>query len=468
MEVRVKKCYTVKPEEKTWEGCQPLSELDQTGCIGHVPSLYFYRPSQNWLTPANNVNTITNILKQSLSRVLVPFYPLAGRLQSIGRGRVQINCNSMGVPFIEAESDSELDEYFGDLYAAPPSLRYDKLVPNVDYSTTPIHERPLLLVQLTSFSSCGLVCLGISMSHTVIDGYSAFHFLSEWTRFARNKPLETVPFLDRKAAFRAGDPPLAPTIDNPPLPSLSIHADKDKKKKGKSVASAILKLSKDQVERLKHMANEGRGETTRAYTRFESLAGYIWRCTCKARKHRMDHHPTGLAIYVDARSRMKPPLPKGYFGNAAVDVIATGDAVELVSKPLGFAASRVREAIERVTDAYVRSTINYLKNQPDLTRFKDIDEPQSIDDLGFTSTGIKPDQFVVSWLTFPIYGVDFGWGDEIYFDPGTYEHFDGATFIMPSPSGDGSVIVALDLEAPYMETFKEDFYRDIHNSMKLN
>lgn len=66
-----------------------------------------------------------------------------GHLQSTEGGQFKINCNSMGVQFIEAESDSK-HGIFGD-----SSQQYANLVPTLDYSTIPIHERPLLLVQLS-------------------------------------------------------------------------------------------------------------------------------------------------------------------------------------------------------------------------------------------------------------------------------------------------------------------------------
>ncbi|GAY37198.1 hypothetical protein CUMW_027210 [Citrus unshiu] len=55
---------------------------------------------------------------------------------------------------------------------------------------------------------------------------------------------------------------------------------------------------------------------------------------------------------VDSRSRMQPPLPRGYFGNATLDVIALSRSGELVSKPLGYASSKIRRAIVSVTEEY--------------------------------------------------------------------------------------------------------------------
>lgn len=89
----------MKPAKPTWTGRVSLSEWDQIGTITHVPTVYFYKPSPKWLSQSN---AVINNLKDSLSHALVPFYPLAGRLHWIGRGRLELECNAMGVTLTEA------------------------------------------------------------------------------------------------------------------------------------------------------------------------------------------------------------------------------------------------------------------------------------------------------------------------------------------------------------------------------
>jgi shikimate O-hydroxycinnamoyltransferase len=224
----------------------------------------------------------------------------------------------------------------------------------------------------------------------------------------------------------------------------------------KKTTIAMLRLTKIQVEKLKNMANEGRSiDSGRGYTRYETLTGHVWRSACKARRHKPEQ-PTALGVCVDSRGRMQPPLPDGYFGNASLDVIAVSQAGELLSKPLGYAASKIREAIETVTNEYVISAIDFLKNQPDLTRFQDIHALGGAEGPFYGNPNIA----VVSWLTLPIYGLDFGWGEEIYMGPGTHD-FDGDSLLLPSPNEDGSVILAICLQVAHMEAFKKCFYEDI-------
>ncbi|KAI4335391.1 hypothetical protein L6164_014037 [Bauhinia variegata] len=449
MTVTFKGSSTVKPIEPTWIGHSPLSEWDQIGTITHVPTIYFYKPPYNLLSPDADIATT---LKDSLSRVLVPFYPLAGRLKWIGNGRLQLDCNAKGVDFVEAESDFNLDD-FGEF---SPSPEYHYLIPFVDYSL-PIQELPLVLVQLTRFK-CGGISVSLTISHAVVDGPSALHFISEWARLARGEPLETMPFLDR-TLLRAGEPPAAPPcIDHSEFshPPLLLGQSDNREERKKKTTVAMLRLSKTQVDKLRKIADESwERPKGRGYTRYETVTGHIWRGACKARGHKHEQ-PTALGVCVDSRNRMQPPLPKGYFGNATLDVIATSSSGELISKPLGYAASRIRSAIEKVTDEYVRSGIDFLKNQEDLTKFQDL---HALGSDGGPFYG-NPNLGVVSWLTLPIYGFDFGWGKEFYMGPGTHD-FDGDSLILPNPNGDGSLSVALCLQVAHMDAFKRYFYEDI-------
>ncbi|KAF4353714.1 hypothetical protein F8388_024283 [Cannabis sativa] len=147
--INVKERSMVKPSEKTPRRQLWLSVLDQINNLTHNSVIYFFRSSSS-----NNNNNFfdANILKHSLSKVLVPFYPIAGRLvrpiQVHGGGpghhpRTEIDCNDEGVLFVTAETTAVIDD-FGD-FAPTPQLR--RLTPTVDYSLG-ISSYPLLLIQV--------------------------------------------------------------------------------------------------------------------------------------------------------------------------------------------------------------------------------------------------------------------------------------------------------------------------------
>ncbi|KZV36124.1 spermidine hydroxycinnamoyl transferase [Dorcoceras hygrometricum] len=441
----------VQPAEPTWNGPMPLTEFDQSGYLAHVRTIYFYRPSETWLTQKK---TIYRTVRNSLSRILVHFYPLAGRLRWLNGARLVLECNGKGVQLIEAEVDADLDDILGDLTPSP-DLRL--LSPPINYKY-PIEETPLVFVQLTYFK-CGGIALSFSISDAVVDGQSALHFVSEWANLSRGDSLRNPPFLDRKL-LRAGDPPSAKPrfehkqFDTPPL---LLGESSCENESNKETVDAMMKLTKIQVEKLKNEANRTSPYiyNDRVFTRYEAIAAHIWRCACRARGH-LYEQPTGLAVCVDIRNRVQPPLPRKYFGNAIVDVIATGCSGDLVTRPLGYAASRIREAINEVSNDFVHSSLDYLKNLKDFSGVQDI-HPTNTNQGPFYG---NPNLGVISWMTLPVYSLDFGWGKEIYMIPGTHAS-DGDSMILPGHDGDGSVVVALCLQADRMDDFKKFFYQDI-------
>ncbi|CAL5374731.1 unnamed protein product [Camellia sinensis] len=446
--VTLKASYMVKPTKETPTGLMYLSEFDQLVAITHAPTVHFYQPSGE-LT----LNSVIHTLKDSLSKALIIFYPLAGRLQWIARGRLQINCNSMGAQFFEAESEAKIDD-FGDFC---PSSKTRALIPSVDYDR-PIHELPLLLVQVTKFS-CGGFSLGLGISHILVDGECAAHFISEWARIARGEKTENFPFLDR-TILQLEDPLPKTSFDisdfNPP-PLLIGHSNSTEERNKKTVV-AMLKLSKEQINKLKNKANEYRNSdtsTNRAFTRYESVTAHLWRCACKARQHE-SKQLTKIRIPVNFRSRLQTLLPKWYFGCATLPVATTTTSGDIVSKPLSYTAEKLREVIEKVTDEYIRSCFVFLKNEPDLSKFRYFH-------IVGTSQGVfhgNPNISVTDWTRLPLCGVDFGWGKEIYMGPGALGH-DGKVVILPGRDENGSFFILLRLQEAHMDAFKRIFYDDI-------
>ncbi|XP_057781407.1 spermidine hydroxycinnamoyl transferase [Salvia miltiorrhiza] len=448
MKVTITRSCTVQPDGPCFNGSMPLTESDQTGILTHVPTIYFYKPhSQNWLTTKH---TIFTTLQTSLAKALAHFYPLAGRLRWLDGARLELDCNSSGAHLIEADSDAT----FSDLGDFTPSPDFVHLVPRINYSL-PIEEIPLLAMQVTNFR-CRGVTLGYSVSHAVVDGQSALHFISEWANLARGAPLGASPSLDRRL-LRAGDPPSEarsrfehPQFDPPPF---LVGRSNNKEEREKETVVSMLKLSRSQVQLLKTEANRG---TARAYTRYEAIAGHIWRSACRARGHAPEQ-PTALGICVDVRGRVRPPLPPKFFGNAIIDVIARGRSGELADRPLGYAAGKIREAIDGVTSEYVHSVIDFLKNLDDFSRLQDI---HALRTEGGSFYG-NPNIGVVSWMCLPLHGLDFGWGKEFFMAPGSHD-CDGDSLILPACGGDaGDLLVALCLQVECMEDFKKFFYQEI-------
>lgn len=136
MKIEVRQSATVQPAAVTPRTSLWISNLDAVMPTHfHSRLVYFF--------PYNGAPDFfdSKVLKVGLSRALVHFYPVAGRL-NINGNRIEINCNSEGVLFVDAESDGGMDE-LGD-FSPRPDLSF---IPMVDYSQG-ISTYPLFLVQV--------------------------------------------------------------------------------------------------------------------------------------------------------------------------------------------------------------------------------------------------------------------------------------------------------------------------------
>jgi shikimate O-hydroxycinnamoyltransferase len=140
MLINVKDSTMVRPAEETLRRALWISNLDMLVVNFHTPSVYFYRPPN---AAASNSFFDANIMKEALSKVLVPFYPMAARLRGDEDGRVELYCDGQGVLFVEADTAASVND-FGDF---APTLALRQLIPAVDYSAG-IETYPLLVLQV--------------------------------------------------------------------------------------------------------------------------------------------------------------------------------------------------------------------------------------------------------------------------------------------------------------------------------
>ncbi|KAL0415439.1 UNVERIFIED_CONTAM: Shikimate O-hydroxycinnamoyltransferase [Sesamum latifolium] len=431
MKIYVKESALVRPTAAT--PCVTLwnSSVDLVVSNIHTPSVYFYRPTgeANFFDPA--------VLKAALGRALVPFYPVAGRLKRDKDGRLEIECNAEGVLFVEAESDAVVDD-FGDF---APTLELRRLIPPVDYSQG-ISTFPLLVLQVTRFK-CGGVSLGVGMQHKVADGFSGLHFINTWSDMARGLDITIPPFIDR-TLLRARDPPQPKFehIEYQPPPTMTIH-DSQKVNAAPETTVAMLKLTRDQLNALKAKSKEDGSTVT--YSSYEVLSAHIWVCVCRARGL-VDEQKTKLFIATNGRSRLRPPLPPGYLGNVIFTITPVAISGELQSKPISYVAGMIHDVLVRMDDEYLRSALDYLEVQPDLMAL-----------VRGADTFKCPNLAITSWVGLPIHDADFGWGRPVFMGPGGIV-YEGLCYLLPSPTNDGSLSIAISLQKEHMKVFEKLFY----------
>ncbi|KAJ0030104.1 hypothetical protein Pint_14407 [Pistacia integerrima] len=442
MEIHVKKTSIVRPDQETPYHSLWISNLDLLHQHkGHTPLVYFYRrPPLPAASDKSNNFFDTSLLKEALSKALVGFYPLAGRLGRDENGRLQIECNGEGALFMEAETSCAIDEEFGEDEFSP-SLKMRQLVPAFDYSARDFSSYTLLVLQVTYFK-CGGVCLGVGWDHLLGDGTSAFHFIKLWAELTLGFSDNIQPFIDR-TILDAYTPP-SPTFDHVEYHApTSINAHESQSSPIPTMAR--LKLSFDQINTLKEKLKRDHGVT---YTTYEILATHIWHCVCKARGLSNDQE-TKLYIPTNRRSRLNLPLPFDYLGNvlfSATPLVLVGD---IQSNPLIYTVEIIHEALKQVKDEYLRSTLAYLKQHDrDQTTLKQR-----------APTSNFPNLKIVSWLRMPVYDTDFGWGKPIYMGRAIIS-LEGTSFILPNPSYERSLSLIICLENHHMELFKKFFYSE--------
>lgn len=432
MKVSVKESCIVRPAQDTPKHSIWISNLDLLQARLHVGLIHCYE-----LDGSSNFFD-TELLKETLSRTLVPFYPVAGRLRRDHNGRPEIYCNADGVLFVVAETDSVMGGFAG--VTRNPEFRH--CVPTVDYSTD-ISSYPLLLVQVTFFK-CGGVCLSIGWHLLLSDGHALINFTRSWAQLARGLPINITPFFDR-TLLRARFPPSItfhhPEFDPPP----TMNSPNQTQEFQSCPKLVILKLTLDQLKVLKASVNGTK--TTANYTTHEVLVAHIWRCVSRARCL-ADDQATRLHVTLNGRFKLVPPLPQNYFGSAIFPVRPIALAGDLRREPLEDTAERIHRATKKMNDGYLRSAIDYLEKHPDIECLV----PRKGNEIYRC-----PNLSIVSWSRLPFHDFDFGWGKAVYAGPASI-YSEGKGYISASPASDGGLLLAICLEINHVPLFKKLLY----------
>ncbi|KAI7737034.1 hypothetical protein M8C21_007534 [Ambrosia artemisiifolia] len=309
MKVVVIESTMVRPAEATQAKNLWLSSLDLMAPSIHAQQVYFYRPN-------GALNFFdTEVMKDALSKALVAFYPLGGRLKQGKDGRIEIDCQGQGALFVEAECDGILDDF----------------------------------------------CNSLQMWWSFANGTSAMHFTNMWSNICRGLDITSPPFMDR-TLLRAHDPP------QPVFNHIEYHQDQKVNSLGQvpldetNTVCKMFKVTRKQLNVLKAKSKEDRN--TIRYSTFEILASHVWKCVCKSRRLRED---VGTKAYIltNGRARLQPQLPPGYFGNVNFITSAIATAGEIQSQPIWYAASKIHDALVTMNNDYLKSALDYLEQHLD-------------------------------------------------------------------------------------------------------
>lgn len=262
----------------------------------------------------------------------------------------------------------------------------------------------------------------------MFDGIGAMEFANSWGETARGLPLKVNPFMDRKI-LEARNPP------KPNFPHHEFIEIEDISNAGELYNEKMLYRSfcfdQKKLQDLREKALED-GSLDKCTT-FEALSAFVWKAHSKALDLKPDQK-TKLLFAVDGRNRFDPPIPKGYFGNAIVLTNSICSAGDLLENPLSSNLKLVQEAVNMVTDSYMRSAIDYFE----VTRAR----------LSLTSTLL-----LTTWSRLSFHTTDFGWGEPILSGPVALPDKEAILFL-PHGKDRKSINVFLGLPASAMMKFE--------------
>ncbi|KAL2635430.1 hypothetical protein R1flu_006909 [Riccia fluitans] len=425
----------VVPAGETPSGPLFLSNIDQVVVIP-VESIYFYPPN-----PDKGIDNLVDTLRDALAKVLVPFHFMAGRLQMADyEPRLQIDLNRAGAQFAHYKSGVSIAD-LGDVTIPNPIFR--ELIPT-QFDAKVVYECPLLAIQVTTFK-CGGYTVGVMMSHTLFDGPGAIDFFMNYAALARGENILFEPNCDR-TPLKARDPPRVEFehpelfkltdlvgVDNPFTTPGAAEAEFFALQNSVDHVTRVFEFTPEMIETLKKRALEG-GILKRVST-FEAVAAHLWIARTKS-VDLLPDNPSNLLFAVDIRKRMKPNLPKHFAGNGVFSSCARATPEEIFKMTYVEAVQEIQKAIERVTDEYVRSSI----------------------DWGQIHRGVPAlfgGFFLSAWWKMPFYEIDYGWGKPIYAGP-VVTPMTEFVLLLSNGKDDGGLNLVIALEHEQMEDFEQN------------
>ncbi|KAJ9559248.1 hypothetical protein OSB04_013862 [Centaurea solstitialis] len=416
----------IAPAEPTPRELKPLSDIDDQEALRfQIPMIQFYRgdPKMKNKNPAS-------VIREALAKVLVFYYPFAGRLKEGPARKLMVDCTGDGVLFIEAEADVTLKQ-FGDVLH-PPFPCLEELLYDVPGSDS-VLDSPLLLIQVTRLL-CGGFIFAIRLNHTMSDAPGLAQFLTALGESAQgvSRP-STFPVWQREVLF-ARDPPRV----------TFKHREYDVVEDTKGTIIPLDDMSHKtfffgpvEMAALRKFVPPN----LRKCSTFEVLTASLWRCRTIALQPDPEEEMR-IIFLVNARAKFDL-LPKGYYGNGFANPAAISTARDLTTKPLSHALELVSKAKNEVNAEYMKSLADLMviKGRP-----------------YFAVVGT----YVISDVTRARFDeVDFGWGKAAYGGPargGVVGIPTLITWYIPciNHNGESGIVVPVCLPNAAMEIFIEE------------
>ncbi|KAL2526621.1 HXXXD-type acyl-transferase family protein [Abeliophyllum distichum] len=391
--VHVKEAVLITPAEPTPAHNLQLSALDSQLFVRFTfEYLLVYKPSHG----LDKFSVIENV-KACLRRVLVPYYPLAGRVRARADGLgLEVVCRAQGAVFLEALSDSTVSE----LEKCPRNCAQWRKLLSFQVADV-LKGSPPLVVQLTWLSDGGAT-LAVGFNHSLCDGIGSGEFLNSFSELATGRrglgQLKPKPAWSRHL--------LCPTVFGTAQSNILSHPEFGivpdlcgfaSRYIQETLVPTSVTFDKRKLSELKKLAAFTSELNEFPCTSFEVLSAHVWRSWARA-LNLPPNQILKLVFSVNIRKRVKPSLPTGYYGNAFVLGCAQTFARDLTERGLGYATELVKRAKERVDDEYVREVVESVSSSR-----------ASVDSVGV--------MILTQWSRLGLENVDFGMGKPVQVEP---------------------------------------------------
>ncbi|PIN24890.1 Shikimate O-hydroxycinnamoyltransferase [Handroanthus impetiginosus] len=456
---------TVFPDQKSAMADLKLSVSDLP-----MISCHYIQKGVLFTKPPFPIPNLISLLKQSLSRTLTHFPPLAGRLTTDADGYVYITCNDAGADFIQSNGshiqvrdllgsdDGNVPELFKGCFAFDGMVSYQG------------HFGALLAVQVTELADG--VFIGCAVNHAVTDGTSFWNFFNTFaelsrgaTRISRTPDFSRDSVLISPAVLKlpaggpnvtfSGDAPVRERIfrftresilklkakvnnnDNGGIDTIAELMGKHSNDTLKFPDGKLTPLSwlKKVISRETNLTN-----STAEISSFQSLCALLWRGITRARKLPASKTTT-FRMAVNCRHRLEPKLDPLYFGNAIQSIPTYALAGDVLSKDLLWCAEQLNKNVMAHDNATVRKYVEAWERDPRCFPLGNVDG-------AMITMGSSP--------RFPMYDNNFGWGRPVAVRSGRANKFDGKISAFPGQEGGGSVDLEVILAPETMAGLETD------------
>ncbi|KAH6809283.1 hypothetical protein C2S51_027066 [Perilla frutescens var. frutescens] len=365
-------------------------------------------------------------LEESLSKILVKFYPLAGRYI---KNEQLFDCSDQGAEFVEAEA---LEIELIDLVVKIDTDQLNDLLPEQYFKVDEASHDPVLSIQATHFR-CGGVAIALSVSHRVFDAASLGTFVAAWSNSSNPD----------------SDSTITPSFDLPSLipnkyhdfgvGSTKVYCIDD----NEIVVKRFL-FNKEALTRLTSKLRPNMNGKNISAVRVVCAVIAKALIRLDRAKHGGRNRDVVITQPINMRERTILPQPKHCCGNLFLMAASKANGVGM------------QELVDVIGDSVRKSIANYAE----------IVSPDDRDGRGiiintfrnFVKQAWNPETNTLvfsDWSKFGFYEADFGFGKPVLTSIGPQRRLNGTTLLMSDREGDG-IDAWVHLKRNDMRCFEQD------------